>query len=35
MKQSPTTRFVKKPLAVGITTALLFAGVSQANASNF
>ena len=35
MKQSPTRRFAKKPLAVGITTALLFAGLPQASATNF
>ncbi|WP_448550420.1 DUF1302 domain-containing protein [Thalassotalea fusca] len=35
MKQSPTKRFAKKPLALGISTALLLAGMTQVNATNF
>jgi len=35
MRQSPIKRFSQKPLAVGIATALMFAGLGQASASNF
>lgn len=35
MKQSPIKRFYKKPLVVGITSALIMSGVNQASASNF
>jgi hypothetical protein len=35
MKQSPIKRFYKKPLVVGITSALMLSGVNQVAASNF
>ena len=35
MRQSPIKRFSKKPLAIGIASALMFTGLGQASASNF
>lgn len=35
MKQSPITRFYKKPLAIGITAALMSSVAGQASAANF